>query len=287
MSSNFHFCSMPMNLLPVYFTESVRLLPQMCQTIRIACMILMINILLLHIASRFIVRYSSFLISRNNLSTSFVWETLIKVVPLTDLQHHLFINHYGLWMLYLLISQIHCPSFLTEVWLGYIMTGVNLSIHTHGLTIFFTWVISWGPLREGKQACLLIVEEPSLLIPWHPLVLQLYSKQALHLFLYCRCHIIEVAAEIDRILRPGRWFMLQDTIEVIRKMEPVLRSLHYRTTIVKQQFLVAAKGFWRPGSTGSQSWWFCFHARWCQGLVGTPKVVLTLLISITLILLVV
>uniref|UniRef100_K3XF50 Methyltransferase n=1 Tax=Setaria italica TaxID=4555 RepID=K3XF50_SETIT len=68
-----------------------------------------------------------------------------------------------------------------------------------------------------------------------------------------RCHIIEVAAEIDRILRPGRWFVLQDTIEVIRKMEPVLRSLHYRTTIVKQQFLVAAKGFWRPGSTGSQS----------------------------------
>ncbi|KAJ1286036.1 hypothetical protein BS78_03G323300 [Paspalum vaginatum] len=68
-----------------------------------------------------------------------------------------------------------------------------------------------------------------------------------------RCHIIEVAAEIDRILRPGRWFVLQDTIEVIRKMDPVLQSLHYKTTIVKQQFLVAAKGFWRPGSTGSQS----------------------------------
>lgn len=68
-----------------------------------------------------------------------------------------------------------------------------------------------------------------------------------------RCHIIEVAAEIDRILRPGRWFVLQDTIDVIRKMEPVLRSLHYKTTIVKHQFLVATKGFWRPGSTGSKS----------------------------------
>ncbi|CAL4953845.1 unnamed protein product [Urochloa decumbens] len=68
-----------------------------------------------------------------------------------------------------------------------------------------------------------------------------------------RCHIIEVAAEIDRILRPGRWFVLQDTIEVIGKMEPILRSLHYRTTIVRQRFLVAAKGFWRPDSTGSQS----------------------------------
>nr|CAB3474690.1 unnamed protein product [Digitaria exilis]CAB3478731.1 unnamed protein product [Digitaria exilis] len=68
-----------------------------------------------------------------------------------------------------------------------------------------------------------------------------------------RCHISEVAAEIDRILRPGRWFVLQDTTEVIGKMDPVLRSLHYKTAVIKQHFLVATKGFWRPGSTGSQS----------------------------------
>ncbi|EEE55614.1 hypothetical protein OsJ_03940 [Oryza sativa Japonica Group] len=68
-----------------------------------------------------------------------------------------------------------------------------------------------------------------------------------------RCDIIEVAAEIDRILRPGKWFVLQDTEQVIRKMDPVLRSLHYRTAIVKQQFLVATKGFWRPYSAGSES----------------------------------
>lgn len=66
-----------------------------------------------------------------------------------------------------------------------------------------------------------------------------------------RCDIIEVAAEIDRILRPGRWCVFQDTIEMIGKMDPVLRSLHYKTAIVKQQFLVATKGFWRPNSTGS------------------------------------
>lgn len=75
-------------------------------------------------------------------------------------------------------------------------------------------------------------------------------------FLYFRCHITEVAAEIDRILRPGRWFVLHDTTEVIRKMDPVLRSLHYKTTVVQQQFLVATKGFWRPDSTGSHSWLF-------------------------------
>ncbi|TVT97815.1 hypothetical protein EJB05_18624, partial [Eragrostis curvula] len=68
-----------------------------------------------------------------------------------------------------------------------------------------------------------------------------------------RCHIIEVAAEIDRILRPGRWFVLREKIEVIRKMDPILRSLHYKTTVIRQQFLVATKSFWRPGNTGSQS----------------------------------
>lgn len=66
-----------------------------------------------------------------------------------------------------------------------------------------------------------------------------------------RCDIIEIAVEIDRILRPGRWFVLQDTIGMIRKMDRVLRSLHYKTAIVKRQFLVARKGFWRPDSTSS------------------------------------
>jgi hypothetical protein len=58
---------------------------------------------------------------------------------------------------------------------------------------------------------------------------------------------MEVAAEIDRILRPDRWFVLRDTTEMIKKMRPVLKSLHYETVVVKQQFLVAKKGFWRSG----------------------------------------
>ncbi|EAY98391.1 hypothetical protein OsI_20304 [Oryza sativa Indica Group] len=62
-----------------------------------------------------------------------------------------------------------------------------------------------------------------------------------------RCDIMEVAAEIDRILRPDRWFVLRDTTAMIKKMRPVLKSLHYETVVVKQQFLVAKKGFWRPG----------------------------------------
>ena len=66
-----------------------------------------------------------------------------------------------------------------------------------------------------------------------------------------RCDILEVAAEVDRILRPGRWFVLKDTMDMIKKMRPVLRSLHYETVVVKRQYLVATKGFWRPGAPRS------------------------------------
>uniref|UniRef100_A0ACD5T9R4 Uncharacterized protein n=1 Tax=Avena sativa TaxID=4498 RepID=A0ACD5T9R4_AVESA len=66
-----------------------------------------------------------------------------------------------------------------------------------------------------------------------------------------RCDILEVAAEIDRILRPGRWFVLKDTMDMIKKMRPVLRSLHYETVVVKRQYLVATKSFWRPAASRS------------------------------------
>ncbi|CAM0955035.1 unnamed protein product [Alopecurus aequalis] len=66
-----------------------------------------------------------------------------------------------------------------------------------------------------------------------------------------RCDILEVAAEVDRILRPGRWFVLKDTMDMIKKMRPVLRSLHYETVVVKRQYLVATKSFWRPGASRS------------------------------------
>jgi len=68
-----------------------------------------------------------------------------------------------------------------------------------------------------------------------------------------RCDIIEVAAEIDRILRPGKWFVLKDKIEMLKKMRAVLKSLHYETVVVKEQFLVARKSFWRPGKPASRS----------------------------------
>ncbi|EOY17694.1 S-adenosyl-L-methionine-dependent methyltransferases superfamily protein isoform 1 [Theobroma cacao] len=61
-----------------------------------------------------------------------------------------------------------------------------------------------------------------------------------------RCDIIDVAVEMDRILRPGGYLLVQDTMEMIKKLNPVLRSLHWSTSLYQGQFLVGKKGSWRP-----------------------------------------
>ncbi|KAI3866303.1 hypothetical protein MKW98_007958 [Papaver atlanticum] len=61
-----------------------------------------------------------------------------------------------------------------------------------------------------------------------------------------RCDIVDVAAEMDRILRPGGLVLIQDTLEMINKLGPIFRSLHWETKLYEDQFFVAKKGSWRP-----------------------------------------
>ncbi|KAE8722058.1 putative methyltransferase PMT22 [Hibiscus syriacus] len=61
-----------------------------------------------------------------------------------------------------------------------------------------------------------------------------------------RCDIVEIAVEMDRILRPDGYLLLQDSMETIKKVNPVLRSLHWSTNLYQGQFLVGKKGSWRP-----------------------------------------
>ncbi|KAI9102069.1 hypothetical protein K1719_023579 [Acacia pycnantha] len=65
-----------------------------------------------------------------------------------------------------------------------------------------------------------------------------------------RCDIVDVVAEIDRILRPEGYVVVQDSLEVISKLSPILRSLHWSVTIHQDQFLVGRKSFWRPEAGG-------------------------------------
>ncbi|XP_074564656.1 putative methyltransferase PMT23 [Curcuma longa] len=66
-----------------------------------------------------------------------------------------------------------------------------------------------------------------------------------------RCDILDVVVEMDRILRPGGWILIQDTAAMIKKMRPILHSLHWITTLNKKQILVGKKSFWRPNETST------------------------------------
>ncbi|RDX84362.1 putative methyltransferase PMT23, partial [Mucuna pruriens] len=61
-----------------------------------------------------------------------------------------------------------------------------------------------------------------------------------------RCDIVNVVVEIDRILRAEGYLVVQDSMEIINKVGPLLRSLHWSVTLYQNQFLVGKKSFWRP-----------------------------------------
>lgn len=72
-------------------------------------------------------------------------------------------------------------------------------------------------------------------------------------FLLFRCDVLDVVVEMDRILRPGGYVLVQDTKETINKLTPIFHSLHWSLTLHEDRFLVAKKDFWRPtvGETNS------------------------------------
>ncbi|KAD5962122.1 hypothetical protein E3N88_13595 [Mikania micrantha] len=61
-----------------------------------------------------------------------------------------------------------------------------------------------------------------------------------------RCDMLDGAVEMDRVLRPGGVVIVEDTIEMLKKLKHILGSLHWSTTIHHQRFLVGKKDFWRP-----------------------------------------
>lgn len=74
----------------------------------------------------------------------------------------------------------------------------------------------------------------------------LTRRYGLIFFIKFRCDITDVVIEMDRILRPGGFLLVKDTLEMTNKLAPILRSLHWSITLHSEQFLVATKGFWRP-----------------------------------------
>ncbi|KAK3229471.1 hypothetical protein Dsin_001352 [Dipteronia sinensis] len=80
----------------------------------------------------------------------------------------------------------------------------------------------------------------------YPRTYDLLHSSLLFANLTRRCNIRDVAVEMDRILRPGGYVLIQDTMEMIDKLSPILHSLHWSINVYRHQFLVGQKGFWRP-----------------------------------------
>ncbi|KAL2598212.1 hypothetical protein GLYMA_11G232400v4 [Glycine max] len=80
----------------------------------------------------------------------------------------------------------------------------------------------------------------------YPRTYDLVHASFLFKHLMQRCDIVVVAVEIDRIMRPDGYLLVQDSMEIINKLGPVLRSLHWSVTLYQNQFLVGRKSFWRP-----------------------------------------
>jgi len=66
------------------------------------------------------------------------------------------------------------------------------------------------------------------------------------MFVFVRCEIVDVVVEIDRIVRPDGYVLVEDSVEMMNKLGPVLHSLHWSVTLYQNRFLVGKKSFWRP-----------------------------------------
>lgn len=117
------------------------------------------------------------------------------------------------------------------------------------------WVMNTVPVHE--QDTLSVIFDRGLIGIYHdwceafntyPRTYDLLHSSYLFDNLSKRCDIVDVVVEMDRILRPGGWVLIQDTLQMIKKVRPILKSLHWTTTLHQQKFLVGKKDFWRPAN---------------------------------------
>jgi len=79
------------------------------------------------------------------------------------------------------------------------------------------------------------------------------SKSVINCFIFatlCRCKLLPVIAEVDRVLRPEGKLIVRDSVETINEIENMAKSLHWevRMTYSKDNegLLCIQKTMWRP-----------------------------------------
>ncbi|KAK9699996.1 hypothetical protein RND81_08G209700 [Saponaria officinalis] len=61
-----------------------------------------------------------------------------------------------------------------------------------------------------------------------------------------RCEIIDLVVEIDRIVRPGGWILVEESKDMINKIGSIFHSLQWSMNLYNDRYLVGKKSFWRP-----------------------------------------
>ncbi|KAL8535349.1 hypothetical protein ACS0TY_011121 [Phlomoides rotata] len=158
----------------------------------------------------------------------------------------------------------HWSALVSEVYVGGIninWSGVrnvmDMNAHYGGFAAALinspVWVMNVVPVH--KPDTLSVIFDRGLIGVYHdwcesfntyPRTFDLLHASFLFGDLSMRCDMIEVVAEIDRILRPGGYVVIQDTMEVVTKITPILKSLHCSVSVHQDQFLLVKKDFWRP-----------------------------------------
>jgi hypothetical protein len=66
----------------------------------------------------------------------------------------------------------------------------------------------------------------------------------------CRCNIVAVVAEVDRILRPEGKLIVRDNVETVNELENMLKSMHWEVRLTyskdSEGLLCVQKSMWRP-----------------------------------------
>lgn len=121
------------------------------------------------------------------------------------------------------------------------------------LTDLPLWVMNVVPINEPDT--LPVIFDRGLIGVYHdwceslntyPRTYDLLHSSFLFGNLTHRCEMLDVTVEMDRILRPGGVVVVEDSVEMLKKLKQILHALHWSTRLHQQRFLVARKSFWRP-----------------------------------------
>ncbi|GMH19165.1 hypothetical protein Nepgr_021006 [Nepenthes gracilis] len=185
------------------------------------------------------------------------WPERLSTIPISLLEEptaqEMFVSDTKHWSA--LVSETY-KNGLPINWLS-VRNVMDMNAHYGGFASALVhdplWVMNVIPVHEPDT--LHVIFDRGLIGIYHdwcesfntyPRTYDLLHSSFLFSKLSKRCDIVNVAVEMDRIVRPGRWIIVQDDKELIGELSAIFSSLHWSVSLHEGRYLVGKKGFWRP-----------------------------------------